>query len=152
MATDPHSTSRRSVIAALAAAPILTTAGVVEAATTGGASTGRNRTMDMQASIFDISPRARWERALATYRRHNAEWAAHPYGRTLPSSPDYERLEAEEATIADRVAEARDRVLRTAVPDHAALVEKLELAAQDFGDDIADEYFFHLIADARRLS
>lgn len=107
--------------------------------------------MNMQARIFDISPRARWERELATYRRHYTEWEAHPYGRTSPGSPDYERLEAEEGAIADRVAEARDRVMRTAAPDYAAFVEKMELYERDFGD-ITDGYFAHLIADARRLS
>ena len=127
MAIDQHSTSRRAVIGALAAAPIVAAAGVVEAAAQGGAFMHRSSIMNMPAEIFDISPVARWERALTTYRRLKAEWAAHPYGRTVPGSPDYERLEAEEGAIAERASQALRAVLRTAVPDHAALVEKMEV-------------------------
>ena len=51
MVTDLHSTSRRSVIGALAAAPIRATASVVEAAATGGALTDWNSGMNMRARI-----------------------------------------------------------------------------------------------------
>jgi hypothetical protein len=102
MAIDEHSISRRVVIGALAAAPIIATASVVEAAATGGALTDRSSEMNMQATIFDISPATRWTQALAAYRGLYAEWVAHPYGKTAPGSPDYDKLEAEEGVIADR--------------------------------------------------
>ena len=66
MAIDQHSTSRGAVIGALAAAPVCTTAGIVKAAMTGG--------FPLNAGP-DSSP---WDLALATYRRLQAEWAAHP--------------------------------------------------------------------------
>ncbi len=146
MAAQQHSTSRRAVIGALAAAPVFAaaapvfaTAGIVKAAVAGGSPLNAGP---------DTNP---WDLALATYRRLQAEWAAHPYGRTAPGSPDYERLEAEEGVIADRASQALGVVLRTAVPDHAALVEKMEVFEREFGPDL-DGHFAHLLADARRLS
>lgn len=134
MATDQLSTSRRAVIKALAAAPIIATAKVVEAAAIGS----------------DIAPAIGWDHALAAYRGAQAEWVAHPYARTLPTSPDYRRLQAEEEGIADRAIEALHLVLRTPVPDHAAFVEKMDVYGREF-EDMSDGYFAHLIADARRL-
>lgn len=133
MATDQHSISRRVVIGALAAASTLTTASVVEA-----------------AAPIGISPRARWAAVVERHRRLRAEWAAHPYGRTHPASPDYQRLEAEEGVMADRSLCAFKAVLRTAPPDFAAFVEKLELFDEEYGDEL-DGKLSYLVNDARRL-
>ena len=53
--------------------------------------------------------------------------------------------------IADRASRALRVVLRTAVPDHAALVEKMEAFEREFGPDL-DGHFAHLLAGARRLT
>lgn len=142
MAADQHSTSRRAVIAALAAAPIPAATSVVEV--TGRASSALGK------STIPPDPDP-WEVALTAYRQLAAQWAAHPYGRTSPVSPDYERLEAEEEVIAERASQALRVVLRTAAPDHAALVEKMEVFEREFGPDL-DGHFAHLVNDARRLS
>ena len=151
MATDQHSTSRRAIIKALAAAPILATASVVEAAATGGALTDRSSGMNSQAKIFDISPAARWERALTAYQRLRAEWLAHPYGRTPPDSPDYDRLEAEEGVLSHRTHRALDVVFRTAVPNYGSFLDKMEIFASEF-EYATDGQFSHLLYDARRLT
>lgn len=144
MATDKHSISRRAVIGALAAAPTFTITGAVEAATTGRAS--------VDAGKYTIPPDPnQWEMVLTAYRRLAAEWAAHPYASTSPASPDYERLEAEEGVIAEDASQALRVVLRTAAPDPAAFVEKMEVFERAFGED-RDGDFAHLLADARRLS
>ena len=135
MATDQHSTSRRAVIAALAAAPLLTAAGGLDAAARPGP--------------FNISA-ARWERVLANYRRLDAEWMAHPYASTKPSVSGYERLRVEQEVLGRRAWRALRLALRTAAPDHAAFVEKLEVVDREFGD-FMDGQFLHLVHDARRL-
>jgi hypothetical protein len=99
----------------------------------------------------EISPGARWKAVVERHRRLRAEWAAHPYGRTHPNSPDYERLEEEEGVIAERSSRAFKAVLRTAPPDLAAFVEKLELFAEELGEDL-DGMFTCLVNDARRLN
>lgn len=134
MATDQHSISRRVVIGALAAAPTIATASVVEAAV-----------------IIGNPPSRRWKGAVEKYRRLRAEWAAHPYGRTRPNSSDYRRLEQEEGVIARRVARAIRTMLRTAAPDNAAFAEKLELFDEELGD-VLDGELTYLVNDARRLA
>ena len=93
MAADEHSISRRVVIGALAAAPAVTIASVVEAAATRGALTDGSSAMNMEAQVVDISPAVRWKAVIEEYRRLRSEWAAHPYGRTHPQAPDYDRLQ-----------------------------------------------------------
>ena len=139
MATDQHSTSRRAVIGALAAAPILTVAGAVEAAARIGPFT--------PSSIST----ARWGRVLADYRRLDADWMAHPYASTKPSAPDYERLRAEQEVLGRRAWRALRLVLRTAAPDQGAFVEKMEVVDLEYGE-FMDDLFVHLVDDARRLS
>jgi hypothetical protein len=151
MATDQHSTSRRAVIRALAAAPIIATASVVEAAATGGALTNRSSRMNMQAKIFDIWPNTRWQAAVETHRRLRAEWAAHPYGRTRPDSLDYDRLQEEEGVIAEQASRAFKTMLKAAAPDYPAFLEKLELFDEEFGDFLDGELTY-LVNDARRLA
>ena len=140
MAAQQHSTSRRAVIGALAAAPVLSAAGALEAA---------GRTAPFTQSIPSLQA-ARWGRVLADYRRLDAEWMAHPYAGTKPSAPDYERLRAEQEVLGRRAWRALRVVLRTAAPDHAALVEKLEVVDLEYGE-FMDGYFVHLVNDARRL-
>lgn len=151
MATDQHSTSRRAVIKALAAAPIIATASVVEAAAIGGALTDGSSAMNVEAKVFDISPPVRWNAVIQEYRRLYLEWAAHPYGRTQPDAPDYDRLQEEEAIIADRAHRALDVVLSTAVPNFEAFIEKLEIFEREFEHE-TDGRMSHLVSDARRLA
>ena len=142
MATDQHSTSRRAVIGALAAAPIFTAAGINEA-------TARAGPLMYESGILHL-PAARWRRALANYRRLDAEWMAHPYASTKPSAPGYERLRVEQEILGRRAWRALRLVMRTAAPDHAAFVEKMEVVDLEFGD-FMDGQFVHLVNDARRL-
>lgn len=76
---------------------------------------------------------------------------AHPYASTKPSVPDYERLRAEQERLGRHAWRALRLVLRTAAPDHAAFVEKMEVVDLEFGD-FMDGQFVHLVNDARRLS
>ena len=107
--------------------------------------------MNMQATIFDISPNTRWRAAVETHRRLRAEWAAHPYGRTCPDAPDYDRLQEEEGAIAAQASRAFKTMLKTAAPDYPAFVEKLELFDEGFGDFLDGELTY-LVNDARRLA
>lgn len=143
MATDQHSISRRAVIGALAAAPILPATGPAEDGARPGAFTRKSRSTSI--------PAIRWRRVLAEYRRLDAEWVAHPYASTKPGAPGYDRPEAEQEVLARRASQAFKVVLKTAAPDSAAFVVKLELVERDYGD-VMDGQFVHLVNDARRLS
>ena len=141
MAGREPSTTRRRVLGAAVALPVLALAPPAV------------RPEPVEGSPFSPEHRKActlWNRRLARYRRLDAEWMAHPYAGTKPSVPDYERLRAEQEVLGRRAWRALRLVLRTAAPDHAAFVEKLEVVDLEFGDCM-DGHFVHLVDDARRL-
>lgn len=181
MAAEPHSSTRRRVLGAAAALPVLALAGLpalpVIASPAGARQSSPNE--------------ARWDRNLARYRRLHAHWKAEAETGTFRAAND--RYYREQAELSDRfggwekarrsrigkplcaaafarVSAAEDayydhctapmhralaRLIRTPVPDLSALLAKLEIIREHepgLFDDAPLHSFEMLCEDVRRLA
>lgn len=94
------------------------------------------------------APSTEWRLAVSKWRGMVATYSAHPYCSATTDTPDYARLEQEAAILSDKESFALDGVMETRAPNHAALIEKLEIIKAELGDDF---YIDCLIADVRKL-
>lgn len=89
-----------------------------------------------------------WEAAAADYQAALSAETAHPFGHTLRSHPEFERINAEHDVIMATRCRSLDTVMECPVPDHAALVEKLEIMVKEFDPEGFTDC---IIADVRSL-
>lgn len=92
--------------------------------------------------------RPEWAHKVAAYRAARAAEEAHPYARTTPNDPEYPRVEAEHGAVLFTLCRTIDAVMECPVPDHAALVEKLEIMVKEFDPEGFTDC---ILADVRRL-
>ncbi|MFX4086138.1 hypothetical protein ACKU27_13655 [Sphingobium yanoikuyae] len=128
--------TRRQVIAAALAIPALS------------ASVRSDASLAVEDRDSDSKGRAEWEAAISRYRDARAADVGDPYSRTLPSHPDFKRIEADHTIIADQYGRSLDAVMVCPVPDHAALSEKIAIMIEEFG---TEDFIDCIAADVRML-
>jgi hypothetical protein len=92
-------TTRRSMIATMALAPVAVVA---------------------PAAAASVQDRSGWTQSVRAYREVSAEWSAHPFGRITGDHPQYDQLERENDAYMHRHIAALDALLSTPPPDHTA--------------------------------
>lgn len=98
---------------------------------------------------IEASPSMLWQDIVSVYRDLTAKTNAHPYGRTCPTDPAYQALAGEHSNLLTAQCTTLRRLLNTRTPNHAALLDKLDLIEAEY--DIPDGIIGHLRADVARL-
>lgn len=167
MAARRHNLSRRAVLGAGVVAPAFLAdvpspfgVSLSNPALLAADPEGRDALRQAQGERVDAkgAPQARWDRALAAFRRAEAKLAAfRAYEQSLPPDarawPACEPLEERFGDLDCARLAALRRLLRAPAPDGPSLALKLDLLVVDqaWELDSADATFAALRADARRL-
>ncbi len=106
-------------------------------------------TNSLQAESVSANPPVSWHATVAAWRDAVVAYGAHPYCSACPGAPDYGALERDAEGLQDAEVRALEAVMNMPAPDHAALVEKLEIIKAEFGND--NHCIDRVIADVRRL-
>jgi len=122
-------TTRRGVLGAMAAAPLLTL-----------------------PAIPALANRDNWTAAKACYHQAWAELDAHPFNTAVPGDPDYARMDADNKLHVRRAVQSVDDLMAVPAPDSAAAIEKLEIYLKEYGDESGEGHIGRIIADLRRLA
>jgi hypothetical protein len=147
MAAGRHNLTRRALLGAGAAAPFVHDLHIVHFMHTA------------RPEPADIALRLRWTRALAAFRRAEAQLAAFKAAEArLPARmrewPHVRPLERKFGDLEDVRLAALGRLFRLPAPDLAALALKLDLAVVDLAWELTgcETCLEAMAADARRLS
>lgn len=103
----------------------------------------------MDNNLQTVATASDWRAIVAAWRNAAVAYRAHPYCSAHPSASEYDDLQRDADKLHDAEAFALDAVMDSPVPDHTALIEKLEIIKAEFGND--DYYMDRVIADVRRL-